>query len=71
MCYLEDGRLEATNNRAERSIKLFVMDWKNFLFCNTPGGAQISAVLYSLTETAKEAGQDPYCYLRWVLKCAP
>ena len=40
--YLEDGRLELSNNRAERSIKSFVMGWKNFLFCNTPGGAQSS-----------------------------
>ncbi len=51
--FLEDGRLELTNNRAERSIKPFVMGRKNFLFCNTPGGAQSSAVMYSLIETAK------------------
>lgn len=69
--YLEDGRLELSNNRAERSIKPFVMGRKNFLFCNTPGGAQSSAVLYSLIETAKETGLDPYCYLQWVLERAP
>lgn len=69
--YLEDGRLELSNNRAERSIKPFVMGRKNFLFCNTPGGAQSSAVLYSLIETAKETGLDPYRYLLWVLECAP
>ena len=69
--YLEDGRLELSNNRAERSIKPFVMGRKNFLFCNTPGGAQSSAVLYSLIETAKETGLDPYRYLLWVLERAP
>lgn len=69
--YLEDGRLELSNNRAERSIKPFVMGRKNFLFCNTPGGAQSSAVLYSLIETAKETGLDPYRYLQWVLARAP
>ena len=69
--YLEDGRLEFSNNRAERSIKPFVMGRKNFLFCNTPGGAQSSAVLYSLIETAKETGLDPYRYLLWVLERAP
>ena len=37
--YLEDGRLEISNNRAERSMKPFVMDRKNFLFANTPNGA--------------------------------
>ena len=69
--YLEDGRLEISNNRAERSIKPFVMGRKNFLFCNTPGGAQSSAVLYSLIETAKETGLAPYRYLLWVLERAP
>lgn len=69
--YLEDGRLELSNNRAERSIKPFVMGRKNWLFANTPAGAQSSAVIYSLIETAKESGLDPYRYLVWVLKSAP
>ena len=47
MCYLEDGRLEFSNNRAERSIKPFVMGRKNFFFCNAPGGAQSSAPVQS------------------------
>ena len=61
--YLEDGRLELSNNRAERSIKPFVMGRKNWLFANTPAGAQSSAVIYSLIETAKENQLDPYRYL--------
>ena len=69
--YLEDGRLELSNNRAERSIKPFVMGRKNWLFANTPAGAQSSAVVYSLIETAKENGLDPYRYLLWVLDTAP
>lgn len=69
--YLEDGRLELSNNRAERSIKPFVMGRKNWLFANTPAGAQSSAVIYSLIETAKENKLDPYRYLLWVLECAP
>ena len=69
--YLEDGRLELSNNRAERSIKPFVMGRKNWLFANTPGGAQASSVIYSLMETAKENGLDPYRYLLWVLRNAP
>ena len=66
-----DGRLELTNNRAERSIKPFVMSRKNFLFANTPNGAKASAILFSLIETAKEYSIDPYDYLVWVLKKAP
>ena len=69
--YLEDGRLELSNNRAERGIKPFVIGRKNFLFANTPLGAQGSAVIYSLIETAKETGLDPYRYLVWVLRQAP
>lgn len=69
--YLEDGRIELSNNRAERSIKPFVISRKNFLFANTPGGAQSSAVIFSLIETAKENGLDPYRYLTWLLNEAP
>ena len=69
--YLLDGRIELSNNRAERSIKPFVISRKNFLFANTPSGARSSAVLFSLIETAKENGLDPYLYLVWVLKEAP
>ena len=71
MRYLEDGSLELSNNRAERSIKPFVMDRKNFLFANTPGGAQGSATIFSLIETAKENSLDPFRYLVWVLSEAP
>ena len=46
--YLKDGRLEISNNRAERSIKPFVIGRKNFLFAITPRGAQNSATMFSL-----------------------
>ena len=68
--YLKDGRLELSNNRAERSIKPFVIDRKNFLFANTPKGANGSAVMFSLIQTAIENGLDPYRYLTWLLKTA-
>jgi transposase len=53
--FLLDGRLEIDNNRTERSIRPFVISRKNFLFCNTPGGAKASAVTFSLIESAKES----------------
>ncbi len=65
--YLKDGRLELSNNRAERSIKPFVIDRKNFLFANTPGGDKGSAVIFSLIQTAIENKLAPYCYLTWLL----
>ena len=68
--YLNDGRLEISNNRAERSIKPFVIDRKNFLFANTPKGATGSAIMFSLIQTAIENGLDPYKYLTWLLRKA-
>lgn len=69
--YLLDGRLEISNNRAERSIKPFVIGRKNWLFANTPKGATASAVIYSIMETAKENGLNPYAYLTYIFKNAP
>ena len=68
--YLKDGRLEISNNRAERSIKPFVINRKNFLFANTPKGATGSAIMFSLIQTAIENGLDPYKYLTWLLRKA-
>lgn len=68
--YLKDGRLEISNNRAERSIKPFVIGRKNFLFANTPRGAGGSAVMFSMIQTAIENHLDPYRYLTWLLKTA-
>ena len=62
---------EISNNRAERSIKPFVIGRKNFLFANTPRGAKASTIIYSLVETAKENGLNPYTYLTYILKNAP
>ena len=69
--YLKDGRLELSNNIAERSIKPFVISRKNFLFANTPSGATSSAVIFSVIETAKANGLDPYKYLTYIFKTAP
>ena len=69
--YLLDGRLEISNNRAERSIKPFVIGRKNWLFSNTPNGARASAVYYSLVETARENGLNPFEYLSWIFTHAP
>lgn len=69
--YLLDGRLEIDNNRAERSIKPFVIGRKNWLFCNTQGGAKVSAVLYSIIETCKENDINPFDYLTFVFRNAP
>jgi hypothetical protein len=67
----EDGRLELSNNRSERSIKPFVIGRKNWLFSATPRGAKASSVIYSLIETAKENGLKPFEYLEYLFEALP
>jgi transposase len=62
--YLDDGRLSIDNNRVENAIRPFVIGRRNWLFSDTVRGAQSSANLYSLIETAKANGLEPYAYLR-------
>ena len=73
--YLEnvylDGRLELSNNLAERSIKPFVQGRKQWLFSCTPNGAESSSILYSIIETAKENHLNPYQYIKFLLEMLP
>ncbi len=66
-----DGRLELSNNRAERSIKPFIIGRKNWLFCYSKDGAQASSIVYSIIETAKENGLNPLGYLTYLLGQLP
>ena len=69
--FMLDGRLEISNNRAERSIKPFVIGRKNWMFSNTSKGATSSATIYSIVETAKENGIKPFEYLKHLLEQLP
>lgn len=69
--YVEEGYLPIENNAAERAIRPFVIGRKNWLFSDTPNGAAASARLYSLVETAKANGQEPYAWLRHALERLP
>ena len=73
--YLEniylDGRLEISNNAAERSIKPFVQGRKQWLFSCTPNGAESSSVYYSVFETAKENRLNPFQYMKFLLESLP
>lgn len=69
--FLKDGRLEIDNNRSERAIKPFVIGRKNWLFANTPRGAKASATIYSVIETAKENGLNPFKYLQYLFEQLP
>jgi len=69
--YLQDGRLECSNNKAERVVKTYVMGRKNFLFHDTVKGAEASAIILSLVDTAKANGLNVYKYLYTVLLYMP
>lgn len=59
------------NNLAENAIRPFVIGRKNWLFAGTPKGAEASATLYSLVETAKANNIDTYSYLRFLFENLP
>ena len=61
--YIEDGRVEISNNSAERCCKSFVIGRKNFLFSNSINGAKASGAAYSIIESAKINGLKPYEYI--------
>lgn len=69
--YILDGRLEISNNRAERAIKPFVIGRKNFLFSKSPKGATASAIVYSIIETAKANDLNPFYYLTYLFEKLP
>ena len=71
MRYLDDGRVEISNVLCENAIRPFVIGRKNWLFSDTPAGAHASAKLYSLIETAKAGGIEPYAYLRHIFEKLP
>ncbi len=66
--FLEDGRIEITNNRAERGIKEFVIGRKNWLFSASVKGAEASEIIYSIVETAKANKLHPYEYLKYLIE---
>jgi transposase len=65
--YLADGRLEISNNAAERAIRPLALGRKNWLFAGSDSGGERAAAMYTLIETAKLNGLDPEAYLRDVL----
>lgn len=69
--YVEDGHITPDNNAAENAIRPFVVGRKNWLFAGHPNGAHASATIFSLIETAKTCGLEPYAYLRFLFEKLP
>ena len=69
--YLQDGRCSLSNNPSENSIRPFTVGRKNWLFCDTPGGAHASAAVYTMVEMAKAHGLNVEKYLTFLLEKRP
>jgi hypothetical protein len=62
--YTTDGRLDISNNAAERAIRPLAIGRKNWMFSGSDSGGDRAATLYTIIETAKLNGLDPEAYLR-------
>ena len=71
MTYLEDGRCSLSNNLSENGIRPFAVGRKNWLFADTPEGAESSSICYTMVEMAKAHGLKVYPYLEYVLRQRP
>lgn len=69
--FLEDGEVPPDNSASERGLRTFCVGKKNWVLINSVHGAQASAVIYSITETAKLNGLNPYYYLEHLLSEMP
>lgn len=69
--FATDPRLHPDNNRAEQHMRPIAQGRKNWLFAKSPQGAEATAAWYSVIETAKANGLEPYHYLRWLLDELP
>ncbi|MDQ7083884.1 MAG: IS66 family transposase [Sulfurovum sp.] len=65
--YLTDGRLNIDNNGAENHIRPMVLGRKNWLFATSVKGAEAIATWYTIIETAKANGLEPYHYLKYLM----
>jgi len=69
--FLEDGEVPIHNNLAENKIRPFVIGRRNWLFSDSPAGAEASAAIYGLIETVKANDLEPAMYLPWLFHTLP
>ena len=69
--YLDHPAIGPDTNPCENAIRPFVLGRKNWLFSGSPKGAAASAALFSIIETAKANGLEPYWYLRKLFEGLP
>lgn len=69
--YIDDGKLSIDNNFTENRIRPFAVGRKNWLFSDSVAGAKASAMIYSILQTARGNGLEPYAYMRHLLTEIP
>jgi len=69
--FLDHGEVEISNNQVENAIRPIVVGRKNWLFCDTPAGANASVIVFTLLETAKANSLNPEAYLNHILTVLP
>jgi len=69
--YTEFGFVPIDNNFVENAVRPFDISRKNFLFSGSPSGADASATLYSIIETAKINGHEPFFYMYYLFSLLP
>jgi transposase len=69
--YLEDGRIEIDNNLVENAIRPTALGKKNWLFIGEAGAGERAAIIYTVIESCRRRGIDPYTYLREVFTRLP
>ena len=69
--FLEDGDVPMDNNASERAIRGFCIGKKNWQVIDTINGANSSAIIYSIAETAKANNLKPYEYFQYLLTELP
>lgn len=69
--FTEHGFLNIDNNAAERALRAVAIGRKNYLFAGSDAGGKTAAVLYTMTQSCKRHGIDPFAYLRDALTRLP
>jgi transposase len=69
--YLEDGRIEIDNNLVENAIRPTALGKKNWLFIGEVDAGDRGAILYTIIESCRRRGVEPFAYLKDVLTRLP
>jgi transposase len=69
--YLQNGAMEIDNNLVENAVRPTKLGMKNWLFLGSEGAGDTSAILFTIVESAKQNGLEPYAYIKHLLRVLP